>query len=77
MIPADRAYPQVDRWSITDQLDVEHDQYTGQWAVYATRDLYRDGEIIAAKGAKLAGSGFDGSKFGGDLFTASADDQAS
>lgn len=75
VIPADRAYPAVDKWSITDQLDVEHDQYTGQWAVYATRDLHRDGEIIAAKGAKLAGSGFDGSKFGGDLFTASADDQ--
>lgn len=75
VIPSDRAYPAVDKWSITDQLDVEHDQYTGQWAVYATRDLHRDGEIIAAKGAKLAGSGFDGSKFGGDLFTASADDQ--
>ena len=29
--------------------------------------------MIAAKGDKLAGSGFDGSKFGGDLFTAAAD----
>ena len=75
VIPADRAYPAVDKWSITDPLDTAHDQYTGQWAVYATRDLYQDGEIIAAKGAKLAGSGFDPEKFGGDLFTASADDQ--
>ena len=75
VIPADRAYPQVDQWRITDPLDTVHDQYTGQWAVYATTDLYKDGEIVAAKGDKIAGSGFDGSKFGGDLFTATADDQ--
>ena len=75
VLPADRAYPQVDQWRITDPLDTVHDQYTGQWAVYATTDLYKDGEIVAAKGDKIAGSGFDGSKFGGDLFTATADDQ--
>ena len=73
IIPADRAYPQVDQWRITDPLDTEFDQYTGQWAVYATRDLYRDGKVLAAKGDKLAGNGFDSSKLGGELFTATAD----
>ena len=73
ILPAGRAYPQVDQWRIVDPLNTEYDQYTGQWAVYASRDLYRDGKVIAAKGDKLAGSGFDGSKFGGDLFTAAAD----
>ena len=56
-----------------DPLNTEFDQYTGQWAVYATRDLYRDGKVLAAKGDKLAGNGFDGSKLGGELFTATAD----
>ena len=73
IIPAGRAYPQVDQWRIVDPLNTEYDQYTGQWAVYASRDLYRDGKVIAAKGDKLAGSGFDSSKFGGDLFDAAAD----
>ena len=73
IIPAGRAYPQVDQWRIVDPLNTEYDQYTGQWAVYASRDLYRDGKVIAAKGDKLAGNGFDSSKFGGDLFTATAD----
>ena len=72
VIPANRAYPQVDQWRIVDPLDTEFDQYTGQWAVYATRDLSRDGQVLAAKGDKLAGNGFDSSKFGGDLFTAAA-----
>lgn len=73
IIPAGRAYPQVDQWRIVDPLNTEYDQYTGQWAVYASRDLYRDGKVIAAKGDKLAGNGFDSSKFGGDLFDAAAD----
>lgn len=74
VIPADRAYPQVDQWRIVDPLNTEFDQYTGQWAVYATRDLYRDGKVLAAKGDKLAGNGFDSSKLGGELFTATADE---
>ena len=41
----------------------------GLWAVYAARDLHKDGAVITAKGDKLAGSGFDSEKFGGDLFT--------
>ena len=69
VIPADRAYPQVDQWTITDHLDTAHDESTGQWAVYASCDLYKDGTVLAAKGSKLAGSGFDSKKFGGDLFT--------
>ena len=73
VIPADRAYPQVSQWRIVDPLNTEFDQYTGQWAVYATRDLYRDGKVLAAKGDKLAGNGFDSSKLGGELFTATAD----
>ena len=75
IIPANRAYPQVDQWKIADPLNTAYDQYTGQWAVYASRDLYQDGKVLAAKGDKIAGSGFDSSKFGGDLFTASADDK--
>lgn len=68
MIPANRAYPQVDQWTITDHLDTEHDEYTGRWAVYAARDLYKDGTVVAKVGDKLAGDGFDSKKFGGDLF---------
>ncbi|TPF92485.1 phage tail protein [Bifidobacterium sp. UTBIF-68] len=73
VIPADRAYPTVANWGISDQLDPQYDKATGQWAVYATRDLYRDGKVIAAKGERIAGSGFDSSKLGGDLFTGSID----
>lgn len=68
MIPANRAYPQVDQWTITDHLDTEHDEYTGRWAVYAARDLCKDGTVVAKAGDKLAGDGFDSKKFGGDLF---------
>ena len=68
MIPANRAYPQVDQWTITDHLDTGHDEYTGRWAVYAARDLYKDGTVVAKAGDKLAGDGFDSKKFGGDLF---------
>ena len=74
IIPANRAYPQVDQWKIVDPLNTEYDQYTGQWAVYATRDLYAGGQVVAAKGDRIAGNGFDSSKFGGDLFTATADE---
>lgn len=71
ILPSDRAYPQVDRWAIEDALDPAFDEYTGQWAVYATRDLLSGGEVVAAKGERIAGSGFDSSKLGGDLFTLS------
>lgn len=73
ILPADRAYPEVTEWGIDDQLDPTYDVLTGQWAVYASRDLYRDGQVIAAKGAMIAGSGFDSSKLGGDMFTAQLD----
>lgn len=31
ILPANRAYPQVDRWAIEDALDPAFDEYTGQW----------------------------------------------
>lgn len=73
VLPANRAYPQADMWRIEDQLDPQVDQYTGQWAVYATRDLYKDGNVLAAKGDRIAGSGVDSSPFDGDLFTLAQD----
>ena len=72
ILPPDRAYQTVTDWGGTDQLATEYDQYLGNWAVYASRDLYRDGQVLAAKGEKIAGSGFDSSKFGGNLFTVDA-----
>ena len=71
ILPSDRAYPQVDQWDIEDALDPAFDEYTGQWAVYATRDLLSGGAVVASKGDRIAGSGFDSSKLGGDLFTLS------
>lgn len=75
VLPAHRAYQKVTDWSITDPLDTEHDQYTGQWAVYAMRDLTEQGRVIARKGVKIAGSGFDASVYGGELFTLTQDDK--
>ena len=74
ILPANRAYPQVDQWDIVDALDPAFDECTGQWAVYATRDLYTGGQVVASKGDRIAGNGFDSSKLGGDLFTATADE---
>ncbi|RHJ51792.1 LPXTG cell wall anchor domain-containing protein, partial [Bifidobacterium longum] len=74
ILPPGRAYQTVTDWGGTDQLNTEYDQYLGNWAVYASRDLYRDGQMLAARGEKIAGSGFDSSKFGGNLFTVDADD---
>ncbi|RYQ46656.1 phage tail protein [Bifidobacterium pseudolongum subsp. globosum] len=59
VIPANRAYPQVTQWGITDKLDTQHDKYLGEWQVCANRDLYKDGKLIAKTGDVLAGSGFD------------------
>lgn len=62
--PKDLAYPQVTDWRIVDKLDPVYDKYTGQWAVYANADLYStDGQLLARKGEKIAGSGLDSSKF--------------
>lgn len=69
ILPADRAYQQVSDWKITDKLDTAHDRYTGQWAVYATRDLKDGDALLAAKGERIAGTGVDSERFGGDLFT--------
>lgn len=73
-LPASRAYPQVTQWRIVDPLDTTHDKYTGQWAVYAKTDLVdADGNTIAQTGDRIAGSGYDSSAFGGDLFTCEQD----
>jgi adhesin isopeptide-forming family sspB-C2 type protein len=56
-IPANRAYPKVTEWSLTDDYDQSHDQYTGQWAVYATQDvLDASGTVVAKTGDMLASS---------------------
>ena len=73
ILPANRAYPEVTEWRIGDRLEPEYDEYTGQWAVYATRDLYKDGKLLAKKGERIAGSGFGTSKLG-TLFTLTADE---
>ncbi|PAU66906.1 phage tail protein [Bifidobacterium italicum] len=69
ILPADRAYQQVTDWKIVDKIDTAHDRYTGQWAVYATRDLSDGDTKLASKGERIAGSGVDSARFGGDLFT--------
>nr|WP_273399012.1 LPXTG cell wall anchor domain-containing protein [Bifidobacterium indicum] len=69
ILPPGRAYPQADQWRIEDQLVPAVDRFTGQWAVYASRDLYRGGKVLVHKGGQLAGSDFDASPLGGDLFT--------
>lgn len=72
ILPANRAYPEVTAWKASDRLDTLHDRYTGQWAVYATRDLYKDGVQIASKGDRIAVNGKATGLKGvdGDLFTA-------
>ena len=39
------------------------------------RDLTEQGRVIARKGVKIAGSGFDASVYGGELFTLTQDDK--
>ena len=73
-LPPDRAYPQVSDWSISDPLDTRYDKFTGQWAVYAARDLIKDGETLAERGERIAGSDFDASRFGGELFELATDE---
>ena len=75
ILPANRAYPEVTDWSGVDKLDTEHDQYLDNWAVYAQRDLYKDGEVLAKAGDKLAGKTFDSDKYGDEpLFEVEAKD---
>ena len=77
-MPVNRAYQQITDWTITDPYDTAHDRYTGQWAVYATKDVveYQDGKAVtlAKKGDRIAGKDVDSTKFGGDLFTAANKD---
>lgn len=74
VLPANRAYEKITDWTITDPLNTQYDQYMGQWAVYAARDLIKDGKTLAAKGTKIAGSDFDSATLGGDLFVLTHDE---
>ncbi|BDR54041.1 hypothetical protein KIMH_01520 [Bombiscardovia apis] len=70
VLPANRAYPKITDWSIADKYDAEHDKPTEQWAVYANRDMHTsDGKLLAKRGERIGGKGFDSSAFGGQLFT--------
>ncbi|BDR53697.1 hypothetical protein KIM372_16040 [Bombiscardovia nodaiensis] len=81
VLPKHRAYPEITDWSIVDNYDKDHDKPTGQWAVYANRDLIDSkGKVLAQKGERIAGAGFDREsnlgKYGitEDLFTYSDTD---
>lgn len=74
-LPPDRAYPQISDWSISDPLDTRYDKFTGQWAVYAACDLIKDDETLAERGERIAGSDFDASRFGGELFELATDER--
>ncbi len=72
VIPADAPTRRWTSGTIEDALDPAFDQNSRASGPHATRDRVQDGQVIAAKGEKIAGSGFDSSRFGGDLFTATA-----
>lgn len=76
VIPANRAYPQVTQWGITDKLDTQHDKYLGAWQVRANRDLYKDGKPVAKTGDVLAGTGFDNTELLAAITGATATDDA-
>ena len=45
--PKNCAYPHIDEWMLTDQLD-PYDRFTGEWAVYSRDDLKApDGTVVA------------------------------
>lgn len=57
VIPANRAYPEVTAWSITDSLDEKYDKFTGQWVVLAKNDVYgTDGKVLFKAGDVIAES---------------------
>ena len=49
VIPANRAYDATE-WSITDEIDRVHDYVTGNWAIYASTDIYNGEELVFKKG---------------------------
>jgi adhesin isopeptide-forming family sspB-C2 type protein len=56
-VPANRAYPTVTDWGITDTLDEKYDQFTGQWIVQARKDVYgKDGNVLFKAGDTIAES---------------------
>lgn len=56
-VPANRAYPKVTRWGITDSLDEKYDKFSGQWVVIARNDVYgNDGSVLFKAGDVIAES---------------------
>ena len=56
-IPANRAYPEVTKWGIVDQLDEKYDKFSGQWVVIARNDVYgTDGKVLFNAGDVIAES---------------------
>lgn len=54
IMPGNRAYPIITDWGIKDDYDESHDQYTGQWAVYATHDVLNEaGTVLYATGTPM------------------------
>lgn len=49
VIPSNRAYDATE-WSITDEIDRVHDYVTGNWAIYASTDIYNGEELVFKKG---------------------------
>lgn len=70
VIPADRAY-EAKNWSLRDTFDRVHDQYTGNWAVYASTDLYDGDTLLVEAGDLLQDSAGNGTA---DLFTVAWDE---
>lgn len=57
VIPANRAYPKVTKWGITDQLDEKYDKFSGRWVVIARNDVYgTDGKVLFKAGDVIAES---------------------
>ena len=74
-LPAGRTANQITQWRLDDDFDETGDRYSGQWAVYAVEDLHDvDGGILALQGTRIAGSGFDSTALGGELFTMTMDE---
>ena len=54
VLPAHRAYAGVSEWSVVDDYDEAHDQFSGQWAIYASQDVLNpDGTVLFKKGALI------------------------
>lgn len=54
VIPGNRANSTISEWSLVDDYDQTHDTFTGQWAVYATKDIFgKDSEKLYSQGQAI------------------------